>query len=72
MIVPVSIVSLNINGTRLKEHMIDELCDQFDIVCLQEHLLTSTSINVLKRSRNHSVFTTNAEVTFGRPSGGLA
>ena len=72
MIVPVSIVSLNINGTRLKEHMIDELCDRFDIVCLQEHLLTSTSINVLKRSRNHSVFTTNAEVTFGRPSGGLA
>jgi hypothetical protein len=67
MIVPVSIVSLNINGTCLKDYMIDELRDLFDIVFLQEHLLTSTRINVLKRSHNNSVFTTNADVTFGRP-----
>jgi len=68
----VSLVSFNINGTKNKDLTIDELYSKFDIVCFQEHLLTATSVNFLRRSSAHFVFTTNAKSTFGRPSGGLA
>ena len=72
MMQSLSAVSYNINGTRRKEHVIDELACNYDIVCLQEHLLSSANTNLLKRSANHVVFVSAARTTFGRPSGGLA
>ena len=51
-----SIISFNINGTKDKDFVIDELYNDFDLVCLQEHLLTDFSINVFRRSLHHDVF----------------
>ena len=67
-----SVISYNINGKCQKEHIIDELSSNYDIVCLQEHLLSSDNTNLLKRSANHITFVSAARSTFGRPSGGLA
>ena len=43
----VSIVSYNINGTKDEDDSIDYLLSINDIVCLQEHLLCSSSFNFL-------------------------
>ena len=68
----ISIVSFNINGTRGKDFFIDDLYVNYDVVCLQEHLLTAFSENFLRRSSDHVVFVRPAKITRGRPSGGLA
>ena len=69
---PISICSFNINGTKDKDICIDNLLDTFDVVLFQEHLLPAVSVNFLRRSPGHIVFSTNARRTRGRPSGGLA
>ena len=56
----VSIVSYNINGTKDKQDSIDYLLSINDIVCLQEHLLCSSSINFLKQSKDHFYFVVSA------------
>ena len=68
----VSICSFNINGTKDKDGSLNQKMNDFDILFLQEHLLPAISVNSLRRSSHHIVFTTNARKTKGRPSGGLA
>ena len=68
----VSVCSFNINGTKDKVLSLDEKLANHDVVLLQEHLLPSCSVNFLRRSSQHAVFTTNTRRTRGRPSGGLA
>ena len=71
MSVSVSVMSFNIYGTKNKNLIIDELYNKFDIVCLQEYLLTGTSVYFLSCSANHFTFPANATSTSGRPSGEL-
>ena len=66
-----SFVSLNINGTKDKDLQIDELLN-FDVVFLQEHLLSKVNTNSLRRSATHDIFIREAKKTRGRPSGGTA
>ena len=66
-----SFASLNINGTKDKDLLINELLVH-DIVFLQEHLLTKSNVSSLKRSSVHHFFSQEAKQTRGRPSGGLA
>ena len=66
-----SLGSFNINGTKDKDHTINEMSD-YDILFLQEYLLPAASVNLLRRSSAHFVFTTDAQRTRGRPSAGLA
>ena len=40
----VSVILFNINGTKDKGFVIDELYGSYDLVCLQEHLLTASSL----------------------------
>ena len=47
-----SFASLNINGTKDKDLLINELLVN-DIVFLQEHLLTKSNVSSLKRSSIH-------------------
>ena len=68
----VSVCSFNINGTKDKVLSLDEKLANHNVVLLQEHLLPSCSVNFLRQSSQHAVFTTNACCTRGRPSGGLA
>ena len=53
-------VSLNINGTKDKDLLIDELLD-YDIVFLQEHFLTKANTDTLKRSPTHHTFVREAK-----------
>ena len=66
------LLSFNINGTKDKASLIDEFINDYHIVCLQEHLLSSTSSSFLQRSTSHQLFLINARTNFNRPSGGLA
>ena len=66
-----SFASVNINGTKDKDLLINELLVH-DIVFLQEHLLTKSNVSSLKRSSVHNFFSYEAKKTRGRPSGGLA
>ena len=50
-----SFASLNINGTKDKDLLINELLVH-DIVFLQEHLLTKSNVSSLKRSSVHHFF----------------
>ena len=68
---PFSFVSLNINGTKDKDLLINELLEN-DIGCLQEHLLCKVDVDSLNRFRTHYTFLRAAQKTRGRPSGGLA
>ena len=68
----VSVISFNINGSKDTAFITDELYGSYDLVCLQEHLLTTSSLNFLRRSQHHTAFLSPAKVTGGRPSGGLA
>ena len=65
-------ISFNINGTKDKDFVKDELHNDLDSVCLQDHRLTDISCNILRRSRFHDVFFTAAKATSGRSSGGIA
>ena len=67
----VSLCSFYINGTKDKDIYLDNLLSKFDIVLFQEHLLPGISMNFLRRSSEHIVFTTNTRRTRGRPSVGL-
>ena len=49
-------ISFNINGTKDKDFVKDELHNDLDSVCLQEHRLTDISSNILRRSHCHDVF----------------
>ena len=68
------IVSWNMNGG--VSHRIplnEELCWRGNILCIQEHLLTSDSLSLLKFSDNHTFYFVPAKSRQrGRPSGGLA
>lgn len=66
-----SMCFLNINGIKEKDIGIDSLLSFFDIVLLEEHLLTGVSVNFLHRSPDHIVFTTTARRIRDRPSRGL-
>ena len=68
----ISLLSFNINGNKDKVSVIDKFINDYDIVCLQEHLLSSTGSSFLQRSTSCQLFLINARTTFGRPSGGLA
>ena len=61
--------SFNINGTKDKDFVINKLCNDFNLVYLQEHLLTDFSNNLLRGSPLHDVFFTAAKATRGHPSG---
>ena len=67
------IVSWNMNGG--VSHRIplnEELCWRGNILCIQEHLLTSDSLSLLKFSDNHTFYFVPAKSRQrGRPSGGL-
>ena len=65
-------LSLNINGCRNKEKAIDDLLQIYDVMFIQEHMLSGLNTNFLNRSRSHDVFIQPARSTAGRPSGGLA
>ena len=64
-------VSLNINGTKDKDLLIDEHLD-YDIVFLQEHFLTKANTDTLKRSPTLHTLVREAKKTCGRPSGVIA
>ena len=66
------VFSLNINGCRNKEKDIDDLLQIYDVLFIQEHMLSGTNINFLNRSRSHVVFVELARSTAARPSRGLA
>ena len=68
----VSVISFNMNGTKDKDLIIDELIGSYDLVCLQEHLLTASSLNFLRRSQHHTASLSPAKVTGGHRSDGLA
>ena len=72
MTLQISIILHNIKATKNKDAYIDDLYENFDVICLQETLLTTSSRNFLHRSSVHSVFTSDAVTMRGRPSGGLA
>ena len=52
----VSVVSYNINVTKGKDDSTDYLLSINDLVCLQEHLLCSSSVDFLKRSKDLFIF----------------
>jgi len=68
----VSIVSYNINGTKDIDDSIDYLISINYIMCLQEHLLCTSSVNFLNQSKDLFHFVVSAGRTRGHPSIGLA
>ena len=68
----VSIVSYNINGTKDIDDSIDYLISINNIVCQQEHLLCTSSVNFLNQSKDLFHFVVSAGRTRGHPSSGLA
>ena len=66
------VFSLNINGCRNKEKDIDDLLQIYDVLFIQEHMLSGTNINFLNRSRTHDIFLEPVRSTAWCPSGGLA
>ena len=68
----ISLLSFNINGTKDKASVIDEFINDYDTVCLQAHLLSSTNSSFLQRSTSHQLFLVNSRRAFGRQSGGRA
>ena len=71
MTLQISIILHNINGTKNEDTSIDDVYENFDVIYLQETLLTTSSRNILHWSFIHSVFTFDAVTTRDRPSGGL-
>ena len=67
-----TLCSFNINGTKDKDVSLDQKLESFDVLFLQEHLLPLVSLNSLRRSNDHLVFSKTARKTSGRPSGNLA
>ena len=63
-------VSLNINGTKDKDLLIDELLD-YNIVFLQEHFLAKANTDALKRSPTHYTFVREAKKRTVDPMGTL-
>ena len=55
-----SLCSFNINGTKDNDHTIDQKMSDYDILFLQEYFLPAVSVNSLRRSSAHYVFTANA------------
>ena len=73
------IVSLNCHGFKSSEHVIRSLCNNADIIALQETWLYPWDSDVVLPSRcshNHDAFSTSSikiteRVCAGRPHGGL-
>ena len=68
----VLVITFNINGTKDKDFIIDELYGAYALVCFQEHLLIASSSNFVRHSQHHTAFLSPAKATGGRPFGGLA
>lgn len=70
-----SIICRNIYGhNSVKLDYVKELCRQFNVVCLQEHLLTSENFGLFEQLNQKTVFMHEAKRSSvrGRPSGGTA
>lgn len=68
------VLSWNIQGIGKKMVAIESLMKEYTIICLQEHMLDSDHINILKVSSSfnvHSVAATRSS-DVGRPRGGIA
>ena len=65
-------LSLNINGCYNKEKALDDLLQLYDVIFIQEHMLSESNLNFLNRSKSLDLFIQPAKLTAGRPSGGLA
>ena len=70
-----AVLSWNINGGLLvKIPVIKGLLSNCDVLCLQEHFLTSHSLGLLKIDNNFTSYSVPAKrsASSGRPSGGIA
>ena len=65
-------LSLNINGCYNKEKALDDLLQLYDVLFIQEHMLSGSNSNFLNRSKSNELFILPAKFTAGRPSGGFA
>lgn len=66
------IISLNLNGFGDKQHVLQSMLRDLDILCLQEHHLLDHSTSLLSSlSQQFKCFISPATPTGGRPSGGV-
>lgn len=68
------VVSWNMNGGILaKLPLVEQLVQEYDVVCLQEHFLTTEGLQLLEVNDSSSVFSVPAKRSGrGRPSGGIS
>ena len=68
------VVSWNMNGGVLaKLPLVEQLVQEYDVVCLQEHFLTTEGLQLLEVNDSSSVFSVPAKCSGrGRPSGGIS
>ena len=68
------VVSWNMNGGVLaKLPLVEQLVQEYDVVCLQEHFLTTEGLQLLEVNDSSSVFSVPAKRSGrGRPSGGIS